>query len=113
MAGLPVVCEINFFPVYEDRNACEEGTWRCEIFFFSPSHQNSVMSYLTNSGFYKCGYLLFHLSESAQIGGSVELTQWLHNVNNDPGSCPYTTASKNRKESFFCLVLCLMFSLFY
>lgn len=110
MAGLTVVCEINFFPVYYDHNAWEEGTWRCEIFFFSPSHQNSGTNYFTKSGFYKWGDLLFHLSESPQVGGSRELIQCLHDVTSDPGSCPHTTMPKNRKEIFFfCIVLFLMF----
>lgn len=111
MAGLTVVCEINFFPVYYDHNAWEEGMWRCEIFFFSPSHQNSGTNYFTKSDFYKWGDLLFHLSESPQVGGSRELIQWLHNVTSDPGSCPHTTMPKNRKEIFFFLH-CFVFNVF-
>lgn len=38
-------------------------------------HIMSVTNYLTNSGFYKGRYLLFHISESAQIGGSIKLIQ--------------------------------------
>lgn len=101
----------------------KEGRWRCKIFFFSPSHRNSVTNYPSNSGFCEWGYLSFHSSESPQAGGSTELVQCLENVTNDPGFCPhYSNVQKQERVFFFfnfwfnvlfTFIFKLFFSLFF